>query len=142
MKLTPIPFVLTLLTLCAALRVAPSCVTSHTDPHALFPPLELAWPAVQEDVHIGISDAVTDGELTEVAAVMLRTEGAKLGDAIHAKSVYGVRAVPWSTLVPYGERGIDAKLEAGEVGPGVADSLREQLVNFTEAVDRLKGSAP
>lgn len=118
---------------------APSCLGPRSKTLALFPAAELAWPAVSEDLHRGVEDGVADGDLVEGVAEKLLNEGDELAKALHAKDIEGVRAVPWTSLQPWVTRGIEDKLSDGEIGPGVAVSLREQLSNFTTTISTIQG---
>jgi hypothetical protein len=123
-----------------ALALLPGCASRGVRPRVLFPPAALTWPAVEEDLHRGLADGVEDGELTEEAAQLLRAEGDELEAALDARDLMGVRVVAWEEgLEPWAARGIDDKLADGEVGPGVADSLRGQLEDFTTVVLQLQG---
>lgn len=117
-----------------------ACIGPRAKGPALFPPAALAWPAVESDYQRGVADGVADGDLAALAAEDLLHKGEALGAALEVRSVEQLRLVPWATTMsPWATRGIADKLEDGEIGPGVADSLREQLVNFTETINRLQG---
>jgi len=118
--------------------VPTSCTAGRVKPQVLFPPAQLTWPAIEEDLHRGIDDGVDDGDLTTESSDALRAEGTRLGFALTGRDLEGVRTIPWNALEPWAERGIDDKLSDGEIGPGVATSLREQLSNFTETIERLQ----
>ncbi len=119
-----------------------SCAAERVEGIALFEPAQLTWPAVENDLHRGLEDAAEDGDLTEAAADSLRSEGAKLERALAEQSREGVRKVAWLSMEPFADRGIDDKLGDGEIGPGVAQSLREQLRNFTATITRLQEIEP
>lgn len=116
-----------------------SCIGPRVKNSALFPAAAIAWPAVQEDYLRGIADGIDDGDLIEPAAQALRSSGDKLGQALTAKDVTAVRSISWATMAPWAQRGIDDKLQDGEIGPGVKISLVEQLTNFTETITKIQG---
>lgn len=116
-----------------------SCFSPRVDPIALWGPADMAWPAVERDYERGIQDGVEDHELSAASAGVLLQDGATLGKVIDTKDREALMAVPWDAMSHWANRGIQDKLEDGEVGPGVAASLREQLVNFTETIHRLQG---
>lgn len=118
----------------------PSCIGSRTKPLALFPPAQLTWPAVEEDLARGIADGVEDGDLTQDGANEMNTHTLAFGAALDAHDLEGVRRVPWSAMAPWAERGIADKIDDGEISPGVAASLREQLSNFGETIRLLQGT--
>lgn len=116
-----------------------ACIGPAADDFALFGPAANAWPAVEEDYLRGIDDGVADADLSSDAADVLRLRGDELGDALAEKDRHAVRVVPWTSMEPWAERGIADKVDDGEVGPGVAVSLLEQLRLFGVAIGRLQG---
>jgi len=122
-----------------AVATIASCAGPRSKSVTLFPAAELAWPAVSEDFHRGVADGLEDGDLPQPAADELRSEAEALGRALDARDVDAVRAVPWPIMQPWVDRGIDDKLLDGEIGPGVAASLREQLAKFTSTIDDIQG---
>lgn len=126
-----------LLSLC--LVSALSCVAPRVDPLALFGAAEATWPAVEQDYERGIQDAIDDLELSAQSSVVLHQDADRLETALAEKDRGILLAVPWDAMAPWASRGIEDKLEDGDIGPGVAVSLREQLVNFTATIHRLQG---
>ncbi len=116
-----------------------SCIGSRSKSATLFPAAELSWPAVQEDYLRGVADGVEDGELVEPAAASLRSSGDKLGAALTARDVSTLRTISWPSMAPWAQRGIEDKLQDGEIGPGVRLSLLEQVANFTTTITKLQG---
>ena len=113
-----------------------SCLSSKVRDEALLPAASLAWPGVRADVERGIADAVEDGDLLDSAPMLgfvLQLE-AVLADGAPRDDL---KLVPWSTLEPYGKRGIADRIEDGEMHPLVAESLYQRLKNFTLAFDQL-----
>jgi hypothetical protein len=124
----------------ALLLLLPSCVSAKVKPQVLFPPAALTWPAVEEDFDRGLADGVADGDLTTAAAGALRAEGDRFEDALEQRDLAGLRGVPWELgLQPWAARGVEDKLADGEIGPGVATSLRGQLEDFTTIILQLQG---
>lgn len=124
--------------LCALSFALVCCVSSKTRAVSLFPSAELAWPAVEEDVARGIADGADDGDLSPEAVLMLTSQSDKLGGALKARDSGALREVSWTTLEFWANRGIGDKLDDGEIGPGVAQSLHEQLFNFSTTITRLQ----
>tara|TARA_R110000822_G_scaffold120633_3_gene254145 strand:- start:7463 stop:7882 length:420 start_codon:yes stop_codon:yes gene_type:complete len=109
------------------------------DDLALFEPAQVTWSAVENDLLRGIEDGVSEGDLMPAAADNLRASADGMELALREKDRDALRLSPWSELEPWADRGIDDKLADGEIGPGVASSLREQLANFTNIVNKLRG---
>jgi hypothetical protein len=119
--------------------VAQSCLGPKVDDLALFKPAQLTWPAVENDLLRGIEDGVEDGDLTVAGAETLHIHGDSMEAALRDKDRDALRLVPWGTLEPWADRGIVDKEADGEIGSGVAASLREQLANFTTVITKLQG---
>lgn len=128
----------TLALLVFALLPLASCIGAKVDQHTLFPAAHLAWPAVENDLHRGLADAQEDGDLAPSEAGALHEDGERLELALLTRDRAALRTVVWVPLQAFADRGIQDKLADGEIGPGVANSLREQLVNFTAAINRLQ----
>ncbi len=127
------------LALCAGMFLD-SCIAPRVERIALFEPAQLAWPDVKSDLEAGYADGMSEGALVFSAATALRAESVKLEDALRTKSRDDLRLVPWPTMKPWAERGIAAQLNAGEIGPGVAQTFTEHLSNFNDIMNRLRGT--
>lgn len=121
-----------------AVLVLASCAGRRSQESALLPPVRDAWPSVRVDFDHGVEVGVAAGTLTPPAASDLTRTADLLGDALSAGDLVGVRLTPWQPLEDWTEEGIADKLRAGLIGPGVAESLRERLRNFAEALSRLQ----
>lgn len=117
-----------------------ACLSVRAKPAALFPAAVLAWPAVEADYERGMQDGLQDGDLSLAVFGQLDAEGVALEAALTTRSVEGVRAAPWaSEMRAWAARGIQDKLDDGEIGFGVAASLSEQLENFSAVIARIQG---
>ena len=132
-------FLIVALCACFTFFALQACITPKIDSFALFKPAQITWPAIENDLHRGIDDGIEDGDLTANAAALLRGQGINMETALHDKDLDALRLVPWGTLDPWAGRGITDKEADGEIGPGVAKSLREQLTNFTTLINKLQG---
>ena len=108
---------------------------------ALLPALRSAWPGVAADVQRGVNDGLDDGDLTAAASDALVASGDHLGASLsstleEAKTVTGAE---WPVLHPWAARGVIDRVDDGEVGPGVAVSLNERILQFDAAIDALQG---
>ena len=126
---------------CAAfLPLSSSCIGRKVDDLALFSPAALTWPAVEQDFERGLADGVEDGDLVADSAAILRMEGHALEEALDNRDRDALRGVPWPAMEEWASRGIQDKLSDGEIGEGVAMSLRGQLQDFSTTLNRLRAS--
>lgn len=114
--------------------------TEVVDDLVIFEPAQLAWSDIRDDLDRGFADGENEGTLDADAAAGLRAARDNLEAAIRDKDRDALRMVPWHTLKPWAERGIDAQLSAEIVGPGVAESFHEHLRNFDLTMQRLRGT--
>lgn len=113
-----------------------SCLGPKAKDDVLFPPIALAWPAVQDDVERGIQDGVDDGVLLPADVSALNLEVAALDDAIDAHEADETRT-GWPGLRPWAERGVTDRREDGEIGPAGAAAGVERINQFSAAVAAL-----
>ena len=108
------------------LMLLPSCLTGHAIDETLLPAMEAAWPGVRADI-----ERAPEGE--GVPVMVLDVFEAALGGAD-----YGVMVgVDWPVLEAAAYAGIQARLDAGEIGPGVKISLIERVLRFRYALEAL-----
>lgn len=127
-----------LVTVMLVMAHLPACTATEVTPLALFQTAALTWPAVESDYNAGIAEGFAKRELTQPGVDMLTTQAAQMGTALKAQNLVEMKLVPWDTMAPWVTRGIDTELIQGKIGPGVADSLREQLSNYTATIHRLQ----
>ncbi len=117
-----------------------SCLSSRARDEGLLPVARMAWGSsqvgVRADIERGVSDAVEDGELADPAG--LNATIASLDAALAAGDRTQLVTVTWASLEPYGQRGIQDRIDDGEMDPMVALSLRERLKNFGFALAKLQ----
>lgn len=106
-----------------------SCLASKAKSGPLNGSLQNAWSSVKAEVQRGAEiqklDPAKDITLMETA----------LSDP----SELNYTAVPWSELSSWAKDGVQAALDAKEIGPGGAMELRERIDNMTDAVNVMKG---
>jgi len=130
-----------LLSVLAVAFLAASCVSDRTREEAGMPAALLAWGdstmGVRADVERGIEDAVFDGDQS---AALYLDDVETLDAALRAETYSRIQfaAVPWTSLETLGYRGIDDRVEDGEMTNMVAESLRERMRNFSELMERLQ----
>lgn len=83
-----------------------------------YPALDLAWPGVRVDAERG---GAAQAALDEFAT------------ALQARDTPAVVA-GWPGIHQAAKQGIQAQLDAGDIGPGVADSLAERVIRFEAAI--------
>jgi len=125
--------------LCASLALVcvllASCIGTRARNDALMPAVRMAWPEVRVDFDRGVADGINDGDLTEMAAIGLRSEADRLTDALASGDRVLLINVLYDTEIrPWAGRGISAALDAGEIGPNGALLLQERLGNFSAAI--------
>jgi len=125
--------------LCASLALVcvllASCIGTRARNDALMPAVRMAWPEVRVDFDRGVADGINDGDLTEMAAIGLRSEADRLNNAITSGDRIALINVLYDTEIrPWAGRGITAALDAGEIGPNGALLLQERLGNFSAAI--------
>lgn len=121
-----------------ALVLFVSCVGSKARETTLSPATQSAWGAVAQDIARGLDHGLAHGDLTQEAALAIHESAAHLQDAIEAGTVSQADLISWrASLEGWAVVGIDARVAAGEITPGVAESLRETLVRLDEAIELL-----
>lgn len=130
-----------LITVLAVAALLTSCVSQRTREEAGMPAALLAWGTsdmgVRSDIERGIADAVEDGD---ASAALLTDDVDNLDAALRAESYSRVQfaAIPWAELEPMGYRGIEDRIEDGEMTDMVAESLRERMRNFSDLMGKLQ----
>lgn len=131
-----------LLTVALVALMATSCLSAKARDEALLPAASLAWgnsdAGVRSDLERGIADAVEDGDLLDSsvldALVLQLDEVLGLGG-----SRVLLRQIPWEpTLRSYAARGIQDRVDDGEISQPIADlSYTERLNQFSLAFAQL-----
>lgn len=122
-----------------------SCLTGSkvARDEGLMPAAQLAWGndnyGVRSDTLRGIADALEDGDLVDSGALLGFVE--QMGDALELGDRAALRTVPWLTLSPYADRGIDDRVDDGEMVEQAAVFLRRRLENFDLAIETLTNPA-
>lgn len=108
------------LMMAAILLVAAACSGVTAREEVLMRDMELAWPNVAENVKRGSAEDQT----AVLSAVSL---------ALQSRDRYELAKVPVMSLLDLASIGVQKRVEAKEIGPGVAASLLERIRNFREA---------
>lgn len=120
---------------CAALGTGDS-----TREKALIP-LRASWPGVSSDVERGIQDGIDDGDLPAEGASDLRNAAQAIEATLRANDLEAVQesTIRWASLRPWGDRGIDDRIDDQEIAEGAGKSLTERLNQFDAAITALQG---
>lgn len=102
-----------------ALILLTACAGLEARKNVLIPTMELMWPSIVAS--IGSSSP-------EVEAMTV---------ALKSRDIDKVLLANWDLLRSLALAGIQARLDAGEIGPGVAESLQEGVRLFDESFRRL-----
>jgi len=111
--------------------VVMACAGLKARAGALIPAMRLAWPGIASDVAVGAT-ALPEPEASSVLA-----GSAEMSEALRAGARERVLAVDWPSLRRTATGGIAIRLSRGEVGTGVALSLRNRVVEFDAAFRKL-----
>lgn len=117
-----------------------ACLSEKARDSTLLSTMKTAWPGVQTDVMVGIADAVAANALPDPKP--LEAEVAKIDKGLASDDRAMVLSARWSALLPYGHRGIAARVKAGQISFGVGEFQRERLANFGTAFQRLHDNPP
>lgn len=110
--------------LLSLLLLTAACAGTIARENALLPALRGAWAGIKVQVEREL--AITP-DATATAAVVAADAALQSGDAV------AVVAVDWPRIEALAEADIVRRMVAGQIGPGVAVSLRGRLAEFAEA---------
>lgn len=126
----------------ALLSCLASCATTNVRTGILMPTAETAFGSIKSDLVRGIADGVEDGDIDESKAGGLRGAVDALEDALRSRDVERIRAEggAWIELKGWAIRGVQDRVEDGELSPGVATSFLERILNFGLVLDDLRAA--
>lgn len=126
------------LLLCAT-AVLSGCFAARARDHILMPAVQLASDGVFEDAQAGVEDVVMDGEMTEVdaAAFMAEMAGLRIAIELADRQAMADMIGTWEEMFPLVQRGINAQLSSGMIGPNGALSKLERLANYDESIRKV-----
>jgi len=125
------------LSLALLLTLLTACAGTRARDNVLLPAMQLAWPGVAKDVEHGVVDGEQQGDLNAASADVLRAGAASMGAALEVGDRFEVLAVDWASLRGMALRGIVVRVARGEIGAGVAGSLRERVAQFNASFLKL-----
>lgn len=117
--------------------LATSCAGTKTRDEVVLPITMGVWSDVKADLQRGLEDGLEDGDLGETEHLSLVQTMQSLEMALASKNRLDIATIPWSVLDPWALRGIQDRLDDGEIGPGVAQSLVEQVNLFRLSLAKL-----
>lgn len=115
--------------LTALILLTASCAGIEARRNVLIPTMRIVWPSIKKYVQRGI-----DASSTPAKALVLK---AMERMALMLKGEAPASSVRWLLLKTVALLGIDAMLSSNEIGPGVAESLREGVRLFDESFRKL-----
>ena len=108
---------------CAGMKAREGSMGVIADAYAtIVQPIVLVGIGAEQDA--GRIDSERAGELRLAVRVIGQVlDGGDVGQA-------GAARAAWDMLLPFALQGIDARIEKGEIGPGVGESLKETIRLF------------
>lgn len=107
------------------------CAGMKARENVLVPAMKMAWVGISSDIDASISLLTVD------AASIVRSKQKLMADVLDAGDIPRILMLDWRILHGAALIGIILRLKRGEIGPGVAASLRERLRMFTRALEEL-----
>lgn len=102
-----------------------ACAGIHARETVLMPTMSQAWSTVISK-HVELAATA----MPEEEANVIREKNAAMQAALDSGDRYQVRGADWLALRVAATAGIASRVASGEIGPGVADSIRETLNQF------------
>lgn len=114
----------------ATLMLLAACAGTRAKQNILVPQLQATWPEIRFDIERAApEDALTIEEIDEAEGYIMS------GIRVQLRKIY------WPDLEAAALSGIEEQLLSGELSEGVAVSLREQLSNFRDILQKLQAVA-
>ena len=110
-----------------------SCAGAAARANVLLPAMQADWQSIRVAVDRQVA---TVDDLAQRQAVVAADAAMATGDPV------AIAAVPWPLLDDAHEADVVRRIAAGEISPGVADSLRERLRQFAIARTTLTTRSP
>lgn len=106
------------------------CAGLNARQKVLLPTMQVVWPNVRVTAERGVEALPPEGRTEALATLDL------FGAALTAGTEEGIAHVhpSWIQISAWADNGIDARVEAKEIGPGVALSLKERVRQFNDAL--------
>ena len=119
-----------------SLAVCNACAGAAARKNVLLPVMVSAWERVGPQVTVGINDGLATQRLTQTTGDELHAQVTTMGAALKDNDAALASAL-WPRLRVEGEIGINVRQLRGDISPPAAESLRERMRQFTEAVQTL-----
>lgn len=113
-----------------------ACAGTKARDNVLLPAVATAWKPVKSDIKLGMADAKTAGALDASVEAVLTARLSDYDAAMVAKDRTALLVLrgSWAQFKTYAERGVTARVKAGEISAGVAQSFFERHARFEEAL--------
>ena len=103
-----------------------------------MPAAAQVWPAVKADTERGIMVAAEAEEISGDEAARQQGFVNELDTAFANKDLEALERVDWMELAPYAEKGIQDRVNSGEISEGVAVSFRQRILQFSHMMGMLQ----
>ncbi len=117
--------------------VAGACAGARARENVLIPSMAVAWPGIEADARVGVEALGA----ANVPAGALQALDA-MAPALESKDPVQVLSVNWPMVEPLALTGIAERLRRKEVGPNGAESLRNRVLQFSDAFRQLASPPP
>lgn len=138
MKSRAVPFLLALLA-SAAFFTLPSivgaCAGTRARETVLMPAMAAAWSQMLAK---HVEAAAAAGVVENVEPKTLREKSAAMQTALDSGDRYAVSADDWNLLRPAALAGVQVRVNANEIGPGVGLEIVETVRQFDQRMTQLK----
>jgi hypothetical protein len=108
----------------ALFLIAAACAGTTARTEVMLPAMRQAWAGIRPAVERYVS---TVDDIAQRDALTAADAALQSGDPV------AIAGVPWQLLDDAHEADVVRRVAASEIGPGVADSLRERLAKFVES---------
>lgn len=114
----------------------PSCLSSATKEKVMMPSIVQVWPAVKADIERGLEVSIIDTSELDRLTGQIQI----LDTSFKNNDLDTLQEVEWMDLAPYAEKGIQDRIQQGEISEGVAVSFRERILRFSHVMGMLQST--
>jgi hypothetical protein len=130
---TPITMLILVALATGAIISLSGCAGPAARDEVLMPLARGVWPRIQADIERGLEDSDLSPEDRAVTSILITD----LTDILERGDRSALMAFPWMTLEPWAVAGVQARVDAGELGENGASLHYQRIVNFREVLEAL-----